>query len=237
MFPSDCVQSVIFSGKWWVKQESATLCRGSLVFAFVPHVDQVPYRFEPLGRKDPTQHGAASVKVGPLRVDQPLKQVDLPVAAMPLHEGEVWSAYRAKRRPCLVLGCDHPAVDASLVKGMPKHSTAPTCLVAPYYGVKKSSTRAGFNPAFVERVRHAEYPQFHWDFLPFTGGEESILRLDHLQPIGTHYQSYKLSGFKLSDDAMEAVDDLISWLMWGGVESDSLIALYRAEIEQLLATK
>ena len=84
---------------------------------------------------------------------------------------------------------------------------------------------------FVERIRHCEYPQFVWDKLPIGGPDESILRLDHIQPIGMHYNSYDLSGYELGSDALEVIDEYIRWLIWGGVEEDSLIALYRSEIE------
>lgn len=235
MYPEDCIQSIIQPNDWWVKNEGHTLCRGALVFCFIPHVDQVPYAFEPVGRAAAEQHGNAIIRAAPLKVDQPLKKADLPVAAMPLHSGEVWAAYRAKKRPCVVLGSINPLVDKALVRGMPNKSTAPTVLVAPYYGIDKNGQRAGYNPQFVERVRHCEYPQFCWDCLPIDGGpNESLLRLDHIQPVGTHHNSYKLSGFKLSDHALEVVDELIHWLVWGGVYEDSLIAMYRAEIEKLL---
>lgn len=232
-FPDDCVQSIVGGQSWWVKDDTQRVSRGALLFAFAPHVDQLPYAFEPVGRTEATRHDSAIVKVTPLRVDQPLRPTALPVAAMPLHEGEVWAAYRAKKRPCLVICCDHPAVDSTLTKGMPNKSTAPTMLVAPYYGAARNNHRAGYRPEFVERVRHCEYPQFVWDHLPFAGGEESILRLDHLQPVGAHYAAYKLSGYRLSDTAVEVIDELLSWLVWGGVTPDSLVAMYRQEIEEL----
>ncbi len=122
-------------------------------------------------------------------------------------------------------------VSPALVRGTAKRSTAPTVLAVPYYGVDSDGKRAGYKPEFVERIRHCEYPQFVWDCLPIDGPEESVLRLDHLQPIGTHYNSYKLSDFKLSDDALEIVDELVQWLIWGGVNEEGLVALYRAEIE------
>ncbi|WP_368428031.1 hypothetical protein [Sulfuricaulis sp.] len=199
----------------------------------MPHVDQVPYAFEPVGRTDANRHDSATLRVAPLSANQPLKKKDLPVAAMPQSGGEVWAAYRAKMRPCLVIGSHNPAVDRALTEGTPKNSTAPTVLVAPYYGVDKDSRRAGYSPEFVERVRHCEYPQFVWDRLPITAGpDESILRLDQLQPISAQDTSYKLSEFKLSDGALEIIDELVHWLIWGGVDRDSLIALYRAEIEK-----
>jgi hypothetical protein len=231
MYPDDCVQSIIQPADWWVRNEDRGLCRGALIFAFVPHVDQVPYTMEPVGRTQADQHDSANLRVTPLTIRQPRRGTDLPVAAMPLNAGELWTAYRAKKRPCLVIGSQSPVVHRALIRGMAKHATAPTVLAAPYYGIDRDGKRAGYKPAFVERVRHCEYPQFLWDCLPISGPKESLLRLDHLQPIGTHHNSYELSEFRLSDQAMEVVDELAQWLIMGGVEEDSLIALYRTEIE------
>lgn len=233
MYPDDCVQSLI--DPWWIDNTDRVLCRGALVFAFVPHTDQVPYTFEPVARTEATRHDSATIQVAPLRVGQPLKRAALPVAAMPLHSGEVWAAYRAKRRPCLIIGSASPRVDRALTRGMARHSTAPTVLAAPYYGITRDGSRGGYNPAFVERIRHCDYPQFLWDKLPASGAEESILRLDHLQPIGTHHDAYQLSEYKLSEDALKAVDDLFSWLVWDQVPEDSLIEMYRKLIQTALS--
>jgi hypothetical protein len=234
MYPEDSVQSIIATpNEWWIENSERKICRGALIFAFIPHVDQVPYGFQPIGRNQADEHGEARMKVAPLKVDQPLKQTELPVAAMPLHKGEVWAAYRSKVRPCLVLGSvGVPAVDKKLLGGMPKYITAPTILVAPHYGANKNGSRAGYNPVFVERIRHCEYPQFVWNPLPTKGGPtESILRLDQLQPIGAHYHSHRVSEFKLSDDALEVMDELLQWLIWSGVLEGGNIASYRELIE------
>ena len=149
---------------------------------------------------------------------------------MVLHDNEVWAAYRAKRRPCIVLGCPGVAVDSELRKGKPNHSTAPTFIVAPYFGVAMKEARAGFLPEFVERVQRCEYPQFLWDHLPHTGGEPSLLRLDQMQPIGAHHSAYKTLGFCLSDIALQVVDEHLSWLLYGGVPADGQVATYRKAI-------
>ena len=230
MYPEDCVQSIIQPDDWWISNTDKVLCRGALVFAFVPHTDQVPYTFEPLARTEATQHDRALIRVTPLRINQPLRQTELPVAAMPLHSGEVWAAYRAKKRPCLVIHSDSPSVNPSFTRGMANRSTAPTVLVAPYYGATQDGNRGGYKPDFVERIRHCEYPQFFWDQLPISGPEESILRLDHLQPIGNHYKAYQLSEHKLSEDALEVVNELFRLLIWGEIPENSLIAMYREEI-------
>jgi hypothetical protein len=117
-FPDDSLQSIIFPSDWWVKNTENKLCRGALIYAFVPHVDQIPYSFEPVGRKQADHHDKAIVKVSPLQVDQPLKQVNLPVAAMPLFDHEVWAAYRAKKRPCLVIREASQQVDKELTRGL-----------------------------------------------------------------------------------------------------------------------
>lgn len=229
-FPEDCLQSLIQPSEWWVKQTDNELQRGSLIFAFSPHIDQIPYTFKPIGRTVATEHGEAKVRVEPLKVDAPLQQTDLPVAAMTLNQNEVFAAYRAKKRPCLVLSAKSIEVKKELIRGKPKHSTTPTFLAAPFYGVVNNN-RAGYSKEFIERVRHCEYPQFHWDFLPFPGGEESILRLDQLQPFGTHYNSYKKTGYMLSKDAIDLIDDMFRWVIWGGVKKDSIILDYRNLVE------
>ena len=134
---------------------------------------------------------------------------------------------------CIVLGSDVPTVDDKLRLDMPKRSTAQTVLVAPYYGSDRDGKRAGYNLELVERIRHVEYPQFFWDKLPISGPKESILRLDHIQPVGTHYNSYELAKYKLSENAMEIMDDLLQWLIWGGVPANSLILDYRKQIESV----
>ena len=89
MYPDDCVQSIIANpAEWWIANEERKLCRGALVQAFIPHVDQTPYTFEPIGRNQATEHGEARIKVAPLKVDQPLREITLPVAAMPRFPGE-----------------------------------------------------------------------------------------------------------------------------------------------------
>ena len=231
MYPDDCLQSII-PDNWWIESDSNELSRGSLILAFVPHVDQIPYTIEPIGRAEPTQHNSALVKIAPLRISHSRRRPELPVAAMPLYDDEVWAAYRAKIRPCLVLGYQHPRVEKDVTRGMANRATAPTVIAAPYYGAKQQGKRGGHNEKFIERVRHCEYPQFVWYILPGDKGIESILRLDHLQPIGTHHNSFTLTGHILSDDAMEIMDELVHWLVYGGVTEDSLVALYRADIEE-----
>ena len=59
MYPDDCMQAIIQPSDWWLKNSRPQLCRGSLIYAFVPHVDQVPYTFDPIGRRQPDEHTTA----------------------------------------------------------------------------------------------------------------------------------------------------------------------------------
>ena len=227
MYPEDCLQSSIAPSDWWTDNKEKDLCRGALIRAFIPHVDQIPNTLELRGRKEADQHGSAELEVKPLRIDQKFGRSILPVAGMPLAKGEVWVAHRAKKRPCLVISSKSPPVDHEVKKRMAKSLTAPTVLAAPYYGARQSGKRGGYRPELVEQIRHCTYPQFLWDKLPPPQGEESILRLDHLQPVGVHYNSYKPTDHKLSDEAMDIIDELLQWLIYGKVMDNSWIAMYK----------
>ena len=72
MFPDDCIQSIIGSTNWWTKNNEKKLCRGALIIAFAPHVDQVPYALEPVGRTDGSRHESGILGGGPLLTNQPL---------------------------------------------------------------------------------------------------------------------------------------------------------------------
>ena len=77
--------------------------------------------------------------------------------------------------------------------GAARYQTNPTLLAAPYYGADFGGSTGGWRPEFVARIRRCEYPQYLWDHLPVGGRDESILRLDHIQPVGKHGESYEVT--------------------------------------------
>ena len=108
--------------------------------------------------------------------------------------------------------------------GKPRWQTAPTILVAPYYGADREGKRSGFREEFVERIRRCEYPHYIWDILPLPGGAgESILRLDHIQPIGKHYESYEWTHYSLSEEAMLILNEWLYWLLEGELPEKSTL--------------
>jgi hypothetical protein len=106
-------------------------------------------------------------------------------------------------------------------------------LVAPYYGAEQSGTRGGFTPEFVKRIRRCEYPQYLWDVLPISGSSESILRLDHVQPISRLANSYEILPHRLSEEAMEIVDTHLAWLLTGNLRAETILADIRACLLEL----
>ena len=135
------------------------------------------------GRKEPREHGGAHVEIKTLRISGGRSFSDLPTAALPLRKNECWAGYRAKKRPCLVLGCQpfSTGLPKSHEKRMANHLRTSTILVAPYYGGDQDGSRGGFPKAFIENIRHACCAQLFCDQLPITSKvNTSILRFDHI---------------------------------------------------------
>jgi hypothetical protein len=223
MYPDDSVQS--WPTDWWVKDEKRTADRGRLVRTFVPYPEQKPHRLIPEARgTDPTDHSRALVKIEPFRLGEPAKGGGLPVPALPLHPGESYFVQRGKIRPAVILSVGGSEVPKELRRGEPAYQSARTLLVAPFYGGDKDGMRAGWNPEFVTRIRHAEYPQYVWDKLPLPGAEESILRLDHVFPVGEDPAGYELKEYRLGEDALALLDEWILWLFTGSLPEQSILA-------------
>jgi len=231
MYCEDSIQFTLGISPWWEIDEKFGYQRGRLVEAFIPHVGQLPYTLAPTGRAKPTEHKYAEVKIEPLRASDSHTSTKLPIAAMPLYGNEVRTLYRAKRRPAIILSEGGPEVDRSLTMGKPKWQTAPTVLVAPYYGTEEGDKRAGFNPELVKRIRRCEYPQFMCDIVP-EYSSESILRFDQIQPIIRHHNAIKVTKYCLSEEALIILSEWLEWLFEGTFASDTLLGEAR---EHLLA--
>jgi hypothetical protein len=149
------------------------------------------------------------------------------VAALPSFPGEVFAVYRAKHRPMLVLGTGGALVSEAILKVMSGWRVHPFLQAAPYFGVEQSEKRAGWHPEAVARIRHAEYPQYFYEQLPMGSEKESILRLDQLQPIGLHQDSYLLTEWELVPSAVEILDEWLMWLQRGTLDPEGGLAMLR----------
>ncbi len=217
-FPDDSIQSMCV-GDWWQPHDSLEILRGCLIWAYVAYPAQEPLVIEPTGRKSPREHGGAHVEIRRLKFSERQPFLDLPTAALSLDRNECWAGYRAKKRPCLVLGCQpfSTGLSKGREKQMAKHLRTSTILVAPYYGGDQDGSRGGFPSEFVQNIRHARCSQMFYDQLPLGSKiSESILRFDHQQTIGSHRNSYELTGFQLSEEALGIVDEWLEWYTKGG---------------------
>lgn len=233
MYPEDSVQWLV--GQWWIEDRSGAPTRGRLLRTFVPYPEQKPHRLIPEGRgEDPRQHTRASFRLEAFRIgDPPPPTGTLPVAALPVREGEVLYVQRGKVRPAVILSAGGADVPKEIRQGGHRWQSARTMLVAPFYGADPGGTRGGWPAPFVERIRRAEYPQYVWDMLPISGPDESILRLDHLFPIPADPAGFRLEGVRLADDALTLMDEWLAWLLTGSLARDSSLAMIRAEFAKL----
>lgn len=233
-YPADSVQAAA-GGEWWVPATAGAVTRGRLLNAFIPFVGLTPYTLRALARAESTSHRSALFELAPMRAAQPASAPRIPVAALPSYPGEVHAVYRAKRRPAVVLsvgGTDLPREIRALAKGWQTHSML---LVAPFFGVEASGQRGGWHPEFVRRIRHATYPQYLYDRLPGDGSTvESILRLDQIQPIGRHQDSYEKTPWTLSDEALAIIDEWLVWLVTGVLDGQAVLAMLRSELPKLV---
>lgn len=219
-YPEDCIQN--FCEPWWTEDKSNRICRGKLIRAFLPHVDQIPQRFEPVGRTDPASHSSAKFVLSELRMSEFKSKPPLPVAAIPVFKGETHIAVRAKKRPAVVICSGGESIPKNLTVGKAKWPTKGTILVAPYYGADEGGKRSGISPILRQRIKCAMYPQFFIDFLPIPDGpDESFCKLDHIQPIGSHHESIEHLNYRLSGNALTFLDCWINWLFTGYLDEAS----------------
>jgi len=229
--PPDSLPSLI--GKWWIPATSGVIERGRLIWAIVPITEQPPRMLKPVGRVEDTNHkhfefDIVDTHIAELRKAR--KHPQLPIGALPHFPGETYGVYRTKIRPCLVVGLGGDGVPEDLRRrGGARYQSAPTLTVAPYFGADQDGKGTGWDPEFVKRIRMAEWPQYMWDHLPVGGDEESILRLDHLQPIAKALSHFEPSEYQLSEEAMVIVDEQLEWLRTGDIPADGMLHMYRSE--------
>lgn len=220
-YPKESLQ--FYCDPWWVRAGDQQLRRGCLLWSVLPHVDQHPNVLIVKGRSEATEHRFADFEIQALQGNRLPAGSDLPVAGLPHYAGEARLVYRAKKRPALVISTGGTDVPKSLRTGSARYQTNTTMLVAPYYGADLGGKTGGWRPEFVERIRRCEYPQYMWDSLPLGGREESILRLDHIQPLGRHGESYELTEYVLGEEAMLLLDDYLDWLIQGEIPAGSVL--------------
>lgn len=228
-YPEDSLQALVARDSWWVKTEKKVLCAGRLVYAYVPIVDLNPRTIEPIGRsQNPADHSKALFELKALRAQDRTRrrQSNLPVAALPSLPDGVYGVYRTKRRPVIVLSDPHEALPHQVKQGGAKWQSQQFVTVAPAFGVKGDGSRQGWPPEFVRRIKDAEYPQYMWDRFPESRDEEgSIVRFDHIQPIGTGTNAFEPTPYRLGEEALILMRQWVHWCLTGRLEGPELRAV------------
>jgi hypothetical protein len=211
---------------WWVTDNENPFRRGRLGWAFVNYIDKTPMTLIPTREQDSANHNKAEYRLELRKIKEPRPKGILPVAGMPFNEGEDYIVNRSKMRPVLILSDGGKEVDSSLCRDWPKSQRFPTVLVAPFYTARDSKSDIWKFPLpFVEQVKKCIYPNFFWDKLP--EGNESILRLAQLQPVGKNPDSFKHTKYCLSQEAIKVIDEILCWLFKKYLpEEDSYIRIF-----------
>ncbi len=233
-YPENSLQGIALAeevlSEWFVP--SATIRRGSVVWAHLPTVSVLdePYTMEALEHGDPEDHSKAAYAIARHRTEDPDTQARS-VAAMPPRPDEAHCVYRARYRPALVLAGPGRAPDESLQAGGASWQHAQSLIVAPYYGVGRAGFPGGWDPRLIDAVQACEFPQYMWESLPFADEDTpcSILRFDHLLPLGARGPSIQNSEWALSDEALDLVDMWLGWFLSGEQtpEADGTLDLLR----------
>ena len=233
-YPDASVHSL--TGNWWEAASGGAITRGRLIKVTVPYPDMKPMRLVPESRGDDArQHQHGNYRLEEYRQGDPIKKVSaLPLAATPLRIGETYLVRRGKTRPAIVVATEGVQIQDHLKRGGAAWQHKPALLVAPYYGVEADGSRGGWNPEFVARIQRAEYSQYIWDILPIAGSDEgSILRLDHVFPVGADSANWELFNYRLRADALTYLDEWLSWHTTGTLPADGLLAYTRTELAKL----
>ena len=69
--------------------------------------------------------------------------------------------------------------------------------------------------------------------LPLSGSRESVLRLDHLQPIGKHHDAIEFTPHCLTNEALEILDEWLLWLVMGFPDEEGILYEIREEMLKL----
>jgi hypothetical protein len=236
-YPEDSVQAAL-GQSWWEPATSSAPKRGRLIWAFCPVTNLVPKTLQPIERSEATTHDRARFELAPMRAGENAKAPKIPVAGLITPPGEVLAVFRAKKRPMLVLSTGGPELTSDQLKEQGRSWwTHGMLLAAPYFGADQSGTRGGLNPEFIRRIRHAKFPQYLLDQLPLSGPTSSVLRLDQLQPIGRHHDSYELTPWQLGKHALALVDEWLAWLFTGEMEPEGPLATMREYLPSLEITE
>jgi hypothetical protein len=214
MYPEDSLHSVCQCTDWWKRTDDTVIRRGDLIRVHVPYVVNQPFKLTPVGRKTATDFDKADYRVEPYDASAPTTSPTLPVAGLSLQEKEIFYAYRAKMRPAIVLSTGGEPLSRSDRVGTARWRSSHTFLGLP------TSRASGWKRGTVTRIRHCEWSQYMWDILPDSQYGESVFLFGQMQSFSSDYRTYRKSGYRLTDKALDLMDDWLLWYFYGDLSND-----------------
>lgn len=207
------VQNLV--GNWWVRTEQTKPEVGLIVKACLPYVEQIPHIIEVNGRSSATEHYTANFKKLHLNISNPPRQPTFPTAPWLYRGDEISLAIKSKIRPAIIIGIsDKLNVSNCDFRANSKRHKNSYLLVAPYYTMREGN-ELKVPQILINRIRLCMYRHLMWAALPFAHADhESMLRLDHAQPIGNHHNCFKSYGYKVSPEAMPYFIGYLHWFIF-----------------------
>ena len=137
----------------------------------------------------------------------------LPYTAPPLATNEEFLGIKAKKRPVILIQPPDPKLSTvPPIRGGAKlvRNVAPVGLL---YSAVDAAQMSKFDPAFLDRVRLLEYPQFL--FIPSSGPVvvDSLARFDELQSVDI--TNLEPTGYTLNPEIVSILKSQISFLLTG----------------------
>lgn len=230
-YPEDSLQDLLgftltgAQGWWEAQREGAKLERGALIFTYVAHAHVAPLELAAAPGADIWDPEVAELRLTPFELSA-APSPDGPVAALPSFAGERLQVRRGRVAPAVVLSHLHgyPPQPSEARKWM----TAPLVQVVPGFAVER------WPPALVDSARRAQHPQYVWDRLPIAPRDPVVFRLDHATPLHrADTASYRLTGFRLSAEALAVVDAWLAWFWTGTVAEDGDLMAAHTTLREL----
>jgi hypothetical protein len=191
---------------------------GQLVFVPVPNLDVHPNVIE--ATRDGTSHKAATARWTTLS-DRHFTRRDgkeLPILYFNLGATEEVVAYKAKRRPAVVVGMGSTLIGG--IPGLPPHQEEGRVVVAPIYGIRSAEDPKGFSERLSDRIAHLLYQQYFplaaWrenrSDCTFGGSlDAGVVRFDRLQFVTPHAPSCRPRSIRVTDDVLALMHGML-WL-------------------------